>query len=88
MAAKAQPVQRPPFDTMITSKKDDGKLSVGWIQFFTAWYTSLNQPANVSAPPATSSAPGKPGQIAYDTNFFYVFDATSNQWKRAALSAF
>jgi len=36
-------------------------------------------------PPAAASSAGLPGQIAYDSDFFYVcIDA--NTWKRTALS--
>ena len=37
--------------------------------------------------PASSSANGTAGQIAYDANYLYVATAT-NTWKRAALSTF
>ena len=38
----------------------------------------------VSAP-ASSTAPGTPGQIAYDSMFFYVCIA-NNTWKRTAIA--
>ena len=88
----ALPIQRAPIDTTIAevdkNGKPTGKLSIPWVQYFTSLYTATNQPANAVAPPVNSSAPGKPGQIAYDTNFIYVWDKTSGKWKRAALSTF
>ncbi|MGY5779977.1 hypothetical protein [Rhizobium sp. LEGMi135b] len=38
-------------------------------------------------PPASSSASGTQGDVAFDANYIYVC-AASNSWKRAALSAF
>ena len=47
--------------------------------------TDLGVPNIVSAP-ASATASGTAGQIAYDADFFYVCVAT-NTWKRAALSS-
>ncbi len=40
----------------------------------------------VSAPPASATAPGVPGQRAWDTQYEYRCVA-ENTWRRAALSA-
>jgi hypothetical protein len=40
---------------------------------------------SVSSPPASATATGTTGSIAWDTNFFYVAVAT-NTWRRVALS--
>jgi hypothetical protein len=37
-------------------------------------------------PPASSKAPGVPGQIAWDGDFFYVY--VDSKWKRATLNTF
>lgn len=39
------------------------------------------------AAPATATSVGSPGQVAFDSGFFYVCIST-NVWKRAALSTF
>ena len=44
-------------------------------------------PASASAPPATASSPGAPGQIAYDASHLYVCVA-ANTWVRATLATF
>lgn len=40
-----------------------------------------------SAPPASSTSPGTPGQLAYDANFLYVC-ISSGSWRRVATSSF
>jgi hypothetical protein len=42
---------------------------------------------NTSQTPASSSASGAAGEIAWDSNYIYVCVAT-NSWKRVALSTF
>lgn len=42
--------------------------------------------ARITTVPATATSTGSAGQIAYDTNFFYVCVAT-NTWRRTALSS-
>ena len=37
------------------------------------------------APPASASAAGQPGQIAYDSSYFYVCTAV-NTWRRVAIA--
>lgn len=39
----------------------------------------------MTAAPATASSPGLPGQVAYDSDFFYVC-VGPDEWKRTALS--
>jgi hypothetical protein len=40
---------------------------------------------NLVTAPASASATGTAGQVAYDTSFFYVCTAT-NTWKRVAIA--
>ena len=44
-------------------------------------------PAGAVAAPASSSATGQPGQIAFDSGFVYICIGV-NSWARAALSTF
>lgn len=41
--------------------------------------------ATLVSAPATASAPGTPGMVAYDSDYIYVC-VTTDTWKRAALS--
>jgi hypothetical protein len=49
--------------------------------------TGDNVRIDTSQTPASSSASGTAGEIAWDSNYIYVCVAT-NSWKRVALSAF
>jgi hypothetical protein len=51
------------------------------------WFQAITDQLSTVAAPATSTSPGLPGQITYDSNFLYVAIA-KNQWKRVALVAF
>jgi len=47
--------------------------------------TELNAAAILVSAPASASASGTAGEIAYDTDYFYVCTAT-NTWKRVAIA--
>jgi len=48
--------------------------------------TYLKYPVIIlSAAPASASAPGEPGQIAFDSDYIYVCVA-ANTWKRVAIA--
>jgi hypothetical protein len=50
----------------------------------TAWLTPTFTAS--AAAPATATAAGTPGQVAYDSGFVYVCVA-ANSWRRSALTA-
>lgn len=58
-----------------------------WILWLQGLRASLNKSPQIVAVPANSAAPGTPGQVAYDPNFFYQCVA-KNTWRRSALVAF
>jgi len=47
---------------------------------------AINAKAQFQAAPATATAPGSAGQIAFDSDYFYICVAT-NTWKRTALAS-
>ena len=47
---------------------------------------AVGTPAIQTDVPATASSPGEAGQVALDSNYFYVCTATDT-WKRALLSS-
>lgn len=49
--------------------------------------SSILTKATLVSPPASASSTGTAGQIAYDSDYFYVCTAT-NEWKRVAISTF
>jgi hypothetical protein len=66
---------------------DNGTHSFPWYQWFsTKVAKGLNAPVNANVPP-TAASNGTVGQIAQDGDYVYVCTGT-NQWKRAALTAF
>jgi hypothetical protein len=77
----AVPVSPPPISTKVLDS--NGLFVSSWAQTLANWWTSMRTPANVVAPPAHSDSPGLPGQIAYDTNFFYAC-VSANEWKGVA----
>lgn len=56
-----------------------------WIDSFFHKSEDVNSVLAWVAAPATSSATGTAGQIAYDADYFYVCVAT-NSWKRVPIS--
>ena len=56
------------------------------------WFTQAQEAINGSAQvtgtiPTSSSSPGQPGTIAFDSNFLYVC-VGQNIWRRVGLSSF
>jgi hypothetical protein len=76
----------PPVRTPFFGKEQDGTPSWTWKKWLQSIPPRLISPA-VSSAPATATATGIAGQIAYDGNFIYICVGTDS-WKRAALSAF
>jgi hypothetical protein len=55
-----------------------GKVALPWLLF-------LNGVLSWVPAPAHDNSPGKQGQVAYDSGFFYICTA-KDTWKRAAIA--
>lgn len=81
MPGKFQPA--PPNEQPLIDSRT-GQLTQPWYRWFQLFPPFLTSPA-ASVAPASATAQGIAGQIAFDASFVYVCIAT-NTWKRAALS--
>jgi hypothetical protein len=59
---------------------------MAWSGRLQASQIDLSAVSIFAAPPASSTAPGEAGQLAYDANFLYICVAL-NSWRRVALNA-
>ena len=63
------------------------QVAANFVIIDTAVGSLMNSGWNTTTVPASSTATGTEGQIAWDADYVYVCTAT-NTWKRAALSTF
>lgn len=66
----------------------DHKVAITHQKWFTQVQTGINaSPQITAAIPVSSSSPGEPGTIAFDSNWLYVC-VGNGIWRRAALNIF
>ena len=62
--------------------------ALSWVRWFNQVYAAVVQtPTLAAAAPASSTAPGASGTLAYDANYLYIC-VGNGQWKRVSLTSF
>jgi hypothetical protein len=79
-------LRTPPGNLQFSTTGDPAVPVMTWPGRITASHIDVTSMSLFATAPASATSPGTMGQMAYDSNFFYICVAL-NSWKRTALSS-
>lgn len=79
-------LRTPPGNLQFSTTGSPAVPVMTWPGRISASHIDVTSMSLFTTPPATATSPGTMGQMAYDSNFFYVCVAL-NSWERTALTS-